>query len=74
MEMFAYRGKFNDLGEVDPDNGIYPDSNFNQFLEAFTTVFIILTNDGWSSIYYSYYRAVSPGISTVYFISLIIFG
>ena len=56
------------------ENGDYPDSNFNKFYNAFVTVFIILTNDGWSTIYYNYYRAVSPVTSTIYFISLIILG
>ena len=60
MEFFAFNGKFNSLGEVDNTNGVYPDSNFNSFLDAITTVFIVLTNDGWSNIYFNYYRGVNP--------------
>ena len=48
LELFAYKAKFNDQGILDLVNGEYPDSNFNEFYNAFTTVFIILTNDGWS--------------------------
>lgn len=56
------------------DNGKYPSSNFNEFYNAFTTIFIILTNDGWATIYYNYYRAVDSTIASLYFISLIILG
>ena len=29
----------------------YPQSNFDNFQNAFTSVFIVLTNDGWTPIY-----------------------
>ena len=74
MEMFGFQGKFDDNGLVDDVNGTYPDANFNGFLDAITTVFIVLTNDGWSQIYFNYYRAVSPVKSTIFFITLIIIG
>jgi hypothetical protein len=74
LEMFAFKAKFNANNQVDLVNGDYPDSNFNYFVNSFITVFIILTNDGWSDIYFDYYRAVGAGISTVYFLSLIIIG
>ena len=35
----------------------FPDSNFNDFLQAFATVFICLANDGWSTIYIQHTRA-----------------
>lgn len=59
---------------MDLVNGEDPDSNFNDFLNAFTSIFIVLANDGWSQIYYNYYRAVSAGTATVFFISLVIIG
>jgi hypothetical protein len=76
MELFAYKVKFNkeqlniDMG---PD-GDYPKSNFNSSLDAFLTVFIVLANDGWAKIFYDYYRGVSPTVSALYFMSLLIFG
>jgi hypothetical protein len=72
MELFAYNVKFDENGNVS-DLGQYPDSTFNTFLEAFISVFIILANDGWSTIYINHYRAT--GIkSTFFFVSLIIIG
>ena len=50
-------------------------TNFNSFLEAFISVFIVLSNDGWTRIYISHYRYTdSPFSSTFYFFSLLIFG
>eukprot|EP00347_Sterkiella_histriomuscorum_P013361 403365010 len=74
MEMFAFKAKFNSAGLIDMENGIDPPSNFNNFLEAFTTVFVVLTNDGWSGIYFNYYRATGSIVSTIFFLSLIIIG
>ena len=74
MELFAYKARFNSDGIFDIDNGTDPLNNFNQFLDAFTTVFVVLTNDGWSAIFYNYYRAVGAVISTIFFLSLIIIG
>jgi hypothetical protein len=73
MEVFAYKAKFTN-GDPDIENGSFPNSNFNYFLEAFTSVFIVLANDGWTVIYFNYYRAVSGGISTFFFVTLLIFG
>jgi uncharacterized membrane protein len=75
MEWFAYKAKFNDQGEVDDsENGVYMDTNFNTFLEAFLTVFVLLTGDKWTLIYYKYYRATGPVISSIYFLSLMLVG
>jgi hypothetical protein len=53
MELFAYKAKFDKNGNVDlSDNGTYIDSNFNTFFDAFLTVFVTLTGDTWSIIYY----------------------
>jgi voltage-dependent calcium channel L type alpha-1D len=56
MNMFAFKVAFNENDELDLENGTPPDSNFNTFLNAFTTVFIVLTADGWSGIYFQHYR------------------
>ena len=72
--MFAYKVKLNSQGNIDMINGTEPDANFDNFLDAFTTVFVVLTNDGWSGIYFTYYRGTGGAISTIYFISLIVIG
>lgn len=54
MEWFSYKAKFNSNNEIDLNNpeATFPDANFNSFLNGLLTVFIILTGDGWSNIYY----------------------
>lgn len=58
MEIFAYRVRYNADNELDLDNGDPPNSNFDNLLNAFTTVFIVLTADGWSAIYFAHRRAI----------------
>ena len=74
MSLFAFNAKFDENGNVDSIHGTEKQINFDNFFNAFVTVFIILTNDGWSSIYYDYYRSVGPIASTLYFVTLIIIG
>lgn len=75
MELFAYQARFNASGNLDMTDGEPPDANFDTFLDAFTTVFIVLTNDIWSKIYFDFYRASDLGVSaTFFFITLIIIG
>ncbi len=75
MEIFAYKMRFDEnnmpsQNEKDP----FPDGNFNYFLEAFISVFIVLANDGWSTIYFNCYRAVGSAQSIFFFVSLIVIG
>ena len=56
------------------ENGEYPDSNFNTFLDAFASVFIVLANDGWTVIFFSHYRACGSLSSTLFFLTLLILG
>lgn len=74
MELFGYRVKINADDEIDLVNGTFPDSHFNTFSDAFISVFIVLAIDGWSTIYFNHFRAVSVVASTIYFISLYIIG
>lgn len=47
LELFAYKAKFKpDTSEIDLLNGVSPTFNFDTFLNSFSLVFIILTNDG----------------------------
>ena len=88
MELFAAKLSFdsNDKPVLDDyDNGIknmrgsMPDSTFNTFQEAIFSVFIVLANDGWSTIYFNHARVEREKENTIilpliYFISLIIIG
>ena len=74
LELFAYKAKFNSEGNIDFVDGEYPDSNFNKFYNAFTTVFIVLTNDEWTVIYYDMYRTAGSASATIFFLTLIIIG
>jgi voltage-dependent calcium channel L type alpha-1D len=44
MELFGYKVKYNDDDKLD-DNGQSPRANFDTFIMAFTTVFIVLTGE-----------------------------
>lgn len=74
MEMFSYEAKFNANDELDLINGSFPDSTFNEFIEAFVSVFIVLANDGWTTIFFNHYRSSGATLSVCYFISLYIIG
>jgi ATP/ADP translocase len=75
MELFAYRAKLDpETNYVDLVNGESPSFNFDNFLNSFSLVFIILTNDGTSAIYYNHYRSVGAVSSTIFFVSLVLIG
>lgn len=75
LEFFSYRASFNSsTNEIDFEHGHSPHYNFDTILDSFSTVFTILTNDGQSLIYYNYYRAVSPTLATIYWITFMIFA
>ena len=75
LELFAYRAKVNpETNEIDMTNGVEPSFNFDNFLNSFSLVFIILTNDGQAAVYYNYYRAVGAASSTIFFVLLVILG
>jgi hypothetical protein len=75
LEHFSHRAKFKEDSDIiDNLNGISPRYNFDKFFDSFTTVFILLTNDGMSTIFYNYYRAVGAVAATIFFILLVIIG
>ena len=84
MEIFSNEVRFDlDNKPISPFSGQrddtsdywdIPDSNFDGFLSATTSVFIVLSNDGWATIYQDYYRASSPIMSNIFFLSLVILG
>ena len=85
MEFFANRIRFDfdnkSVKYFAPENpqtlskvSSIPDSNFDNFFNAFLSVFIVLANDGWSTIYFNHYRVVGPLSSTFFFVSLVLIG
>ena len=86
MELFAFKVMFDENGEplsekqiLDNNGeegiiGSYPDSTFNTFSEAILSVFIILVNDGWSTIYIAHQLAVGQLKSNLFFLSLVMVG
>jgi voltage-dependent calcium channel L type alpha-1D len=62
MQLFAYEVSFDDSNVpienafADPSNikGTQPWWNFDNFLDSSLSVFIVLANDGWTSIYFDY--------------------
>ena len=79
MDLFGFKVRFSDdpvTGESVPDlvNGSFPDSTFNTFIEAFLSVFIVMANDGWTTIYFNHYRSVGAATSTLFFVSLLLIG
>jgi hypothetical protein len=74
MEWFAYKIKYNDNNEIDlSDDSSFLDSNFNTFIDAFLTVFVVLTGDSWTDIYYKHERGVRY-YSSAFFITLVVIG
>ena len=74
MEWFAYYARFDSNWKVDLENGKFIDQNFNTFIEAFTTVFVILTGDNWCDIFYKHYRGVNSISSAFFFLTYKIVG
>jgi Ion transport protein len=75
LELFAFKAKINpDTDEMDPENGVSPTFNFDNFLNSFSLVFIILTNDGQAAVYYNYYRAVGAAGATTFFVLMVLVG
>ena len=88
MELFAATLSFDENDNPVPNDyengldgmkGSTPDSTFNTIYEAFFSVFIVLANDGWSTIYFNHARMSREEgkgylIPLFYFLSLIIIG
>ncbi len=76
MEFFANKAKINLTNfEIDhSERGRSPFFHFDKFMDSFFTTFTVFTIDGQSLIYYNFYRAVSPYLATLWWISYIIFA
>jgi hypothetical protein len=82
MDLYAYKVAFDDNNEpiedafsdIDNPLGQSPQWNFDTFLQANISVFVMLANDGWSVIFFDCYRTVGPITSVLYFLSCMILG
>jgi len=87
MQFFANKMRFDmDDGHTldfknDPDSPVndpfytdIPLSNFDSFVRAVVTIFQVLTGENWNAVMYDARRAAGPGLASLYFISLVIFG
>jgi len=84
MEVLSYKVRLNRFDKPVPyfitnntdvsEKFSVPDSNFDTFMNAVTSVFIVLANDGWTTIYFNYYRTVGPVTSSLFFVSLVVIG
>ena len=59
---------------VTSDKFSLPQNHFDSVFDAFISVYIVLANDGWTTIYFDCYRAVGPYISSLFFLSLVVLG
>jgi len=74
-ELFAYQVKIGEGGLPNNAAGYYADSNFNNFLEGFLACFIVMVNDGWSTIFFTHAKAADYPIKAyIYFILLLLLG
>ena len=73
LEIFSNKVKFNADGHLDLVNGMSPRTNFDNFLSAFVTIFIVLIGDNWNNVMYNYWRGMGSW-TAVFFILLQIFG
>jgi hypothetical protein len=69
MEIFSYKVKFDENGDVDLINGKTPRTNFDNFLHGFVTIFIVLIGDNWNFVMYDHINAVGEG-SAIFFVLL----
>jgi hypothetical protein len=54
-----------DLTKAVEKDGIYPRSNFNNFLNGFITIFIVFIGEDWNVQMYNHYRAT--GLNALFF-------
>ena len=72
MQFFAGELKFNSDGFYDP-NGEVARANFDSIYWAAITVFEVLIGDNWNEVMFDCMKSIGK-ISSIYFISLILFG
>lgn len=81
MELFAYKIKFVDADKTTASKptdknwakAIPPRTNFNDFFQGFTTIFIVFIGEDWNSVMYDHVRCMG-WISVGFFIPIFIIG
>lgn len=73
LELFSHKVKFNDEGLFDLENGTSPRRNFDDFITAMITIFILLTGCSWDETLYNLTRAEGL-ISIIFTLSFVIIG
>eukprot|EP00347_Sterkiella_histriomuscorum_P005312 403357086 len=73
LEIFAHQVKFDEAGNLDIHNGTSPRINFDDFFNAFITIFIVLTGENWDAIMYDFTRA-KGSIAILFFVSFVVIG
>ena len=77
MKLFGYKVFIGEDGipTSNKELGNKPNSNFNNIQEAFLSVFIVLVNDGWSTIFFQHAKATnSYYLPLFFFVSLLLIG
>lgn len=73
-ELFAYKVSFDEDGNFSRSKDAKsPRNNFDSFINAIITIFIVLTGEQWHKIMYDHYQ-YSKYLALGFFISLIIMG
>ena len=74
LELFANKAAFNSSNQVVSieEGGSPPMFNFDGFMNSLFTVYVVLTNDGQSTIFYNYYRAVGASKATIFWITFVV--
>ena len=73
LELFSGNLKFDEQGNLDAARGSSPRTNFDTFVNALTTIFIILIGDDWNTIMMQLVRA--NGYPTLVFtLSVVVLG
>lgn len=72
MELFSNKVKIHEDQDL-AASGDSPRANFDSFLMAFTTIFIVLTGEDWNNIMYEHVRG-NGDVGIFFFILLIIGG
>ena len=73
MQFFAGKLKFDEEGNADSENGTRTRAHFDTLLNAFVTVFQLLSGEDWNAVMYDCMRGTSA-LAALYFIAVVILG
>lgn len=73
MDFFSQQAKFNAANQVDLLHGVSPVFHFDDIMNSFFTVFVIITNDPQFTIFQSFHR-IDSSKALAFFLTLVILG